>query len=412
MSAAAYRADRAAAVTSARMHKKYGGQMRALWASLCNPLEQFTGITFVGDSITWGKTLPDNGPSAPAAQTLQTQRDIFASSSYVNRFKRFIGDQFFDGVAPVLSNWSYSSGGQSTATYTRNIKLYPGQAPFVTTITGASVSVLDSNTPSAVLGYRYILADGMPAGGGSIDVSFPFTGNKFTVWYSSIAADSTDYELYVDGALIGQYPTLAGDANGLSREHTFPYVRNKIVKIKLKRTNASTNQRVHLEAIEIPKTCRITNQGISGTSARQVKAYCFGQYGPTMVQPEDNYFFVQLGTNDRLPVAGIATPFPNGMLTFSKLLGDVVAGINPAQNKVIMMCAGPAVLDAQPDYTFAMRDVRNAIDGLSREGALDFIDHFGMMQPYQAARILTDGLHPNTFGHEIMCANIANALMG
>lgn len=411
MSAAASRNEFAAATAAANARHKYGGQLAALAKALSNPLEQMTGITFIGDSITWGKTLPDNGPSAPAAQTLATQRDVFASSSYVNRFKRFVGAQWFDGAAPVLTNWDYSSGGESTATYTRNIKLYPGQSPFVTTLEGASLSVMDLDTAGAVLGSRYVLADGnTTADPRKVEVSFPFTGTTFTLWYTSISADSTFYELFVDDVLIGTYQTNNGDQNGLSRTHTFPYVRNKTVKIRLKRTDNVGNERLHLEAIEIPKTCRITNQGISGTTCRQYLAYCFGAYGPTVVQPDDNFYFVQLGTNDRLPTAQYH--LANGVLTFSKLLGQLVTNLDPAANKVVMMCAGPAVADSPPAYTFAMRDVRNAIDGIARDGAMDFIDHFGMMQPYQTGRILTDGLHPNVFGHGLMCANITNALMG
>jgi lysophospholipase L1-like esterase len=347
----------------------------------------------------------------PSAQTLQTQRDVFASSSFVNRFKRFIGAQFFDGVAPVLSNWSYSSGGESTATYTRNIKLYPGQGKFVTTVEGASVAVTESATPGAVLGYRYMLADGnTTVDPRKLEVSFSFTGTSFTLWYTSISADSTDYELYIDEVLFGTYSTLNGDQNALSRVHTFPYIRNKTVRIRLKRTNNVGNKRLHLEAIEIPKTCRITNQGISGTTVRQYLAYCFGAYGPTVVQPDENFYFVQLGTNDRLPTAPYNVP--NGVLSFSKLMGDMLVNLKPAENNIVMMCAGPAVADAPPALTFAMRDVRNAIDGIARDVGLDFIDHFGMMQPYIPARILSDGLHPNAFGHQLMCANITNALIG
>jgi lysophospholipase L1-like esterase len=393
--------------------KAFGGQLRALMKSLSNPFEQFVGITFIGDSITWGKTLLDNGTGTPAAQTLATQRDVFASSSFVNQFKRYIGAQFFDGAAPVLSNWSYSSGGQSTATYSRTLQLYPGQAPFVLNTSGASVTGSDTATSTALLGYRYILADGNTTGTSMIELLINgFTGSEFTLVYTSIATDSTDYELRVDGVLIGQYGTNAGagsDANQLRRTHTFGYVRNKTISIRLKRTDAVGNKRLHLEAIEIPKKVRITNQGISGTTAINYVAYCFGAYGPTVAPADESYFFVQLGTNDR-----VATQtnygLPMGVLSFRKRMSDLIGLLTPATNKVIMMVANPVTTEASGAGQFTMQRVRNVITDLASANNLDLIDNYAAFREFDLPSVLADGLHPNEAGHGIFARNIIRAL--
>lgn len=99
---------------------RFGGQVKRLKESLLG--NGFTGITFIGDSITWG-TGTGQGPSPiPRNGTLADPRDNFSSESFVNNFKRYVGDTFLPGVAPVLTNWPSSPSGQSIAEYVRGGK--------------------------------------------------------------------------------------------------------------------------------------------------------------------------------------------------------------------------------------------------------------------------------------------------
>jgi len=67
----------------------FGGQLSRLKASLTNPLEQFTGIVFIGDSITWGSgNTGEQAPTDPRDGTLSDPRDYFGTSSYVNIIKK------------------------------------------------------------------------------------------------------------------------------------------------------------------------------------------------------------------------------------------------------------------------------------------------------------------------------------
>lgn len=98
----------------------YGGQLGRLKQSLMSP--GFTGITFVGDSITWG-TGTMQGPSPnPRTGTLADPRDLFSSESFVNNFKRFIGEVFVSGARAKISNWPSSPRGESIVEFDNSVK--------------------------------------------------------------------------------------------------------------------------------------------------------------------------------------------------------------------------------------------------------------------------------------------------
>lgn len=390
--------------------KAFGGQLRKLHASLCNPLEQLTGVVLMGDSITWGRTIPGQ-VFDPRNGTLADARDVFSTPTWANEVKRHIGAQFFAGAAPTLSNWSTSPSGQSTATYEKTLLLFPGQAPFTTTMAGPSVKATTAQTAAAVLGSRYLLADAGGAGN-MIEVSFPFTGTEFTIIYTCISGSMNDYDLLVDGVLQGRYSTEEGrTANGFRRTHTFPYVRNKTVTIRVNRTGLSAgNRELQLEAIEVKKRCTITNQGIIGTTCSAYLAYALsGDFGPVAITPTDNFAFVQLGTNDRGRQQATNRSLPQGVLTFRQKLGEVLSKLTPLAD-VILMCANPAVDESTASFSFNMSEARNAIAGLAKEKGVDMIDNYAAFQGFNLALVLADGLHPNEIGHGIFARNIIRSL--
>lgn len=387
----------------------YGGQLRALHKSLCNPLEQQTTIGLWGDSKTWGLALPENAISTPRNGTLADPRDNFASESWANQFKRFIGARYFDGVAPTLSNWSYSSAGQSTATYQRTIDLYPNLSPFSTALTGTA-SNTDNSSAGSLLGYQNQI--GITQTGATAELTFQFTGTTFNLVFSSItAASSADYELFVDGVSQGTFQTYTGAlANQQRRTHTFGYVRNKTVKIAARYPAAGTGgvAYLYLEAIEILKACTIVNQGIIGTTAYNYNTYMFGGFGPSIITSDLNYVFVQLGTNDR----GNNAPShnqPNGTNNFKRNMTTLLGRITPTAG-VILMNASPAANESPSTYSFDMQAVRNVIDQLGSDNALDVIDNYTIFAGVDLGSVLADGLHENLLGHSMVASNIINAL--
>ena len=385
----------------------FGGQLQKLKYSLSNPLEQFTGIVFIGDSITWGRTLVENSAFDPRDGTLSDPRDNFFSPSFVNEFKRYIGSQYAGGGNPILSNWPTSPSGEALVEYTTQHILYPKDGDFTLTSVGPLIAADEVKTVASISGYQHRLSDGNVNGTSYQSITFNFTGDSFTLSFGCLESNATYYNLYVDGVLQGTYSTHAGidgfvdNTSDNRRTHTFPYVRNKQIEIRTNRNGENTgNRRLRLEGIIIDKKIRITNQGINGTSAKKYVANIL--LGNTSgdgeaLRTEDNYVFVQLGTNDRL----IEKNKPKGQNEFKSSLKSLLDKVTPLSD-VILMCANPVTKEETNVYSFSMQQARDVIYSIAKENGLDMIDNFTIFDGIDMSAVTTDGIHPNTVGHKII----------
>lgn len=388
----------------------FGGQLSRLKASLTNPLEQFTGIVFIGDSITWGSgNTGEQAPTDPRDGTLSDPRDYFGTSSYVNIIKRYIGEKYFFGAAPELSNWPASPSGESIVQYNRQHILFPQNGFFTTTSSGPSVSVSRAPTSGALLGYQMSLADGNSAGTSSHTLAFNFTGTAFTLSFGVAPEAGLDYELIVDGVSRGVFTTSAGEdgltyGNDRRRLHTFPYVRNKKIELKTKRRAGVANTlSFRPEAILIDKKVRIMNQGINGATSVSYRLYNLpgNNFGDGVaVGADDNYVFCQLGTNDRI----IPNNRPPGVNEFVANYDLLVAAIQPLAD-VILMAANPSSDESPLKYSFTMQDVRGVIYRAAKARSLDMIDNYTAMCRLNPRATANDGLHPDPFGYGLMARN-------
>lgn len=390
----------------------FGGQLAKLKESLSNPLEQYIGIVFVGDSITWGRTLAQNSTTEPRDGTLSDPRDIFSSPSFVNEFKRYIGAAYTGGSSPTLSNWSASPSGESIAEYTKRHVVYPKDGAFSLATTGTSASSSEVATSASISGYQWRLSVAS-TGTGVHELAFNFTGNEFTLSFASTANNNLDYELFVDGISKGVFSTTPNGTNILvgnnnQRKHTFSYVRNKQIKIVTKQTAEVGLNYLRIEGLIIDKKIKISNQGINGATSKSYKTYNLtgNTYGDgEAIGAQDNYVFVQLGTNDRI----INTSTPKGELAFKLNLKSVIDSITPLAD-VILMCANPVTNESDTTYSFTMQEARNVIYQLAKENNLDMIDNYAMFREMNLDMVLADGLHPNETGHGIIARNIINSL--
>lgn len=254
-----------------------GGQLSRLKMALLDQNVPFTGIAFIGDSITWG-TGTLQGPSpAPRNGTLADPRDNLVSQSYVNNLKRYLGETFMPEAKASISNWSSSPAGES---------------------------IVEFSTPT--------------------------------------------------------------------------------------------------------KSVRISNQGINGAStssylARNLVASVDG--GNFALMRDDNFVFVQLGTNDR----GMS---PRNPQTAKALTESLVAMVNKLkqQSEVILMCANPSTVEPKTVYRFGMDSVRSATMQAANICGVDFIDNYAAFEGLDLAAYLADGLHPNVSGHRIIADNIQRAI--
>ena len=300
----------------------FGGQLEKLKYALSNPLEQFTGIALVGDSITWGLGATGNPTDYNTGRdgTLSDIRDNYASLSWANELKRYIGKKYMGNVTPTLSNWSASPSGQAIATFVKQHILYPIGGDFSLSNTGTIFFQESKSTSQSLSGWQFNTTIESSRVGETV-LGFNFTGTEFTLSFDTVGVASMDYELFVDGVSQGVFTTAPGGTivTGYDnrRTHTFPYVRNKLIEIKTRKTAYVGYQTLRIGGIIINKTVRITNQGIIGTKAYYYKLR--NMTGNTSgdgvaVDNKDNFIFCQLGSNDRL----IESAYAKGTNEFKK----------------------------------------------------------------------------------------------
>ena len=389
----------------------FGEQLSRLKQSLANPLEQVTGIVFVGDSITWGRTLPDNAIFNPRNGTLSDPRDNFVSKSFVNEFKRYIGSQYAFGATPTLFNWQASPSGEAVVEYTTQNILYPRHGDFSLTTVGSNMTVAEVQSSTSLTGYQLQLNDLLFSGGGSHTIKFKFTGDEFDLSFGIVNGEECWYDLLVDGQLIGSYLNAVGvdgftPGNDRRRRHTFPYIRDKFVEIRTNRNGDTTiYKRLRIEAIIVNKRIRITNQGIIGATTDSYKSLNITLGQGEAITKYDNYVFCQLGTNDRI----ISTNKPRGANTYRKNLQEVIDTIQPLSD-VILMCANPAENESVSTYSFNMQNVRNVVYRTAKDNNIDMIDNHAIFNGMNVIDFTSDGLHPNTLGHSLIARNIINSL--
>jgi len=404
---------------TARAHC-FGGQLRKLRRALGDPFQQYTGIVFIGDSITWGTGATGTNNPDPRDGTLSDPRDYFATASFVNEFKRYIGQRYAPLASPILSNHPASPSGESNAEYQREVIMYPRYGEIsVTQAAGASMSITDVFNSSIPGGGQLRLSNGNNAIPSSHEVSFSFTGTAFRVVFSCVQADSTFYELLVDGVSQGTFSMKAGAAAtsgtvtdgqvGAYYDHTFAFVRNKTITIRTQRNGETGSRIARFNAIRILKRIVIKNQGINGSAARTYGPNNLsGSFGDGVaVEATDSFVFCQLGTNDR-GIPG-ANQNPRGPNIFRRYL-DATLDYLSADIGLILMCSPQTSNENPAQYWLNMTDIRDTIIREADQRQVDFIDNFSIFDSVDMTVATSDGLHPNNFGYALMAQNIINAL--
>lgn len=392
----------------------FGDQLSNMKYALSNPLEQYMSIVFLGDSITWGLGATGNPADYNTGRdgTLSDIRDNFNSLSWVNTFKRYIGANYMRNASPILSNHPSSTGGQSIVEYNRQISLYPFGGDFSLVSDGVGATVLERPLASSLLG-RQLVLNVQSAQQGEHVVSFNFTGKEFTISYDSVDT-SMDYNLLVDGVSQGVFSTAPGvDGNVLGsdnrRTHTFDYVKDAVIEIKTSKTSLVGLQTLRIAGVLINKRIRISNQGLIGLKAFNYAARTFpgnSNGDGVSIEPDDNYVFVQLGTNDRI----ISTDYAKGVNAFKSNLSNLVNLIKNNNRQIVLMVSNPAANENPSTFSFTMQDVRNAVYQLAKANEMDMVDNFSIYGNMNIADYTTDLLHLNDYGNKIMARNIINSL--
>lgn len=396
-----------------------GGQLARMRQALSDPFFQFVGIVLGGDSITWGSGTGENLPFDPRNGTLKDPRDSHNPDSYVNIFKRYVGKHYAGNVAPILSNFPYSPQGESISTYIKPYIMVPEGPGFTVQVRGAAFSQSKVAAATTTSKWQYRYTDQNTAGTSYAEIAWTMTGKSFTLHLSCVANQGLNYEVFVndvsygvfgnfEGAAIDGGGTMVSPSNNNPVTHTFPFTRNARIRIRTQRNGTQgTSQVLRIDAIILNKTIRIANQGINGTTARNYTVYAMGPSAPgfsgtTAIQPDDSFFTIQLGSNDRGMNAAPQTP-----TTFQQEMENLI-GFVPAGCEPIILCANPA--KDTPGALLTMADIRASLQQLARRRGIDFVDNYAAWGEADPYALSNDGLHPNPQGFQIMAQNLIRSM--
>lgn len=409
----------------AKFHRNGGNQLKDLKDRLADPLCQFIGIAFIGDSITWGSGATGTGTGLPPRDgTLSDPRSTYGAPSFVNQFKRYIRDNYKkgEGFEEIVSNWPASTVGESTVLY-QNIELmYPRYGQFTVAQIGASQPPNDLQTNNSPSGMILSLNNTVGAAQYGHSISFPFTGTRFTLSIRTSTGGATDafIDVLVNGVLVPAYTNfsvqpgnngLVDDVNNFDQklEFTIPYVKDGTVMIRSNRNGLAGTRLLSVTCLRVPRHVRITNQGIIGTTtvsylANNMDGNTSGDGVATV--GTDLFVFMQLGTNDRAWTTGR----PRGSNQYEVNLNAILDNAAMTGKGTILMAANPAADEDPAVYPFHMQEVRNIIYRVARDRSLDMIDNYSIFLGLDNATYTADGLHPNDYGHSMIARNIINSL--
>lgn len=393
--------------------KKYvfGEQLAKLKYALSNPLEQFMSIVFIGDSITWGVGATGNPTDYNTGRdgTLSDIRDKYASKSWVNNFKRYIASKYLFNASATLSNWYASASGESIAEYKKETKLFPYGGDFTVSTSGTMYTNPAVATSANSLCGSQLYVNVESSKDGVMSLEFPFTGKEFTLSYDAVV-NGMDYELLVDGESQGIYSTESATVTyDKRRTHTFNYVKNKLIQIKTVKTAYEGVQTLKVGGIIVNKTIKISNQGIIGATTRSYMTNMLEgntKGDGVAISDEDKYLFVQLGTNDRIIVSGVA----KGVNEYKNNLKALINMITQSDRDIVLMCANPAANENPATYSFNMQEVRNITYQVAKELGIDMVDNYSIFGDDSIANYTSDLLHLNDYGNTIVSRNLINAL--
>jgi len=404
------------------LYHPYGGGLNRLKKALTDVLNQYVGVVWIGDSITWGSgNQPECAPFDPRNGTLKDPRDWFGTNSYVNNMRRYLIDQYLPGSTVTVEGWEQSPWGHPIVKAVKDIVTMPIGNEFSRTIIGSTVTITDEASPSLPAKWRLLISNGNTVDGDNAygSVSFKFTGSSFRLHLGCVNDTASDYQIFIDGASIGRFSTADGatidngeleDNSSGTRTHTFPFVSNALVEIRALRPllpGGSPTKVLRIHGLIIPKTLRLTNNGINGSSLYSYRLYnlpptCWTYSESCAVNAGDQFCFVQLGTNDRGTIRGPQTT--NYIQTEAKNLLDAI----PSYCVPILMVSNPAI--PVVGANLQQSDIRNALHMVARERAVDFVDNYGIFQGMDRLAYAKDQLHPNQWGYSVMATNIIKAL--
>lgn len=238
-------------------------------------------------------------------------------------------------------------------------------------------------------------------------IKFRFFGDHLAIIHAK-TANSGILDIFVDGVKVGALDGYGASASYGNEKNvtglSLSYHDVEIVETGT-RNASSGGYYVYVEALKIPKTAIVKNWGISG-----INSSFLPDNQTSLVSSDDDIVIVQVGTNDR---HNHATP-----ATGKIHIREFVKYVRSLGSDVVIMSAN-AVSPANDNDTmrkFKMNDVDQRARELSQEQGTIFISNYRATLQYvidtgiNINDILSDGLHLNDLGHQVLFENVISGL--
>lgn len=375
---------------------------QTLYESLSNPLCN-VNIKLVGDSITWGVGATGTTAGSNTGTLLTAIRnttDASVSPTWANLLSHYLLSTFSGGNINHEGLGVVSAESSSVATFSRHAGLFnfkdsSGKVYSDNEVmAGVEIDATTfSNEEFIDLGYQ----------GSSTysEFSFNVKASSFDIYYATLShGDPSSYffSVYIDGVFKERVALYSYPAKG-NQVKTITLPNGNMHKITIK-NESTVNKSARLQYIEISKKISIANDGISGSTSY---SWLTSVKMADSVKPDDDYVFIQLGTNDRIKNSR------NSKSLLARNLKALVGIANTNTNgkaKFIIMAANDVTQNELPDsssYFMSMRDVNGIVKAVASSLDLPFISHYEntVQHKLDGTVVLSDGLHPNDFGHRL-----------
>lgn len=386
--------------------------IKQLYDDLHNPLMSVR-IKLVGDSITWGFKASGESVADPRAGKITDPRnttDAAISPSWANLLSRYLLTAFSNGAITHAANGLAYADSANTVTVSRNANLFSFYNKRLDkTYTSAEAVAQVGTSTTSETGEYFDLTTLTNTDDKPTELSFYTNADTFTLVYAELALlNASDYkvEILIDDVSHEVFSPYAA-TNAFNKRKV---VIGQAGKHKITIRNITTGFYGHfrLQGIELARRLSVKNDGIIGSST---KSWLSTVKLSDSIASNDDYVFVQLGTNDRVKSANIT------LSDTAKNLRTIVSNISTITSdnaKVIMMSANAVTqTETNPDvFRFNMRDLNNCIKNVASDLGLPFISNYEqtLQTKLDGTVFLADGLHPNDVGYRIMFNNIKDAV--
>lgn len=385
-----------------------------LYDDLHNPLMNVK-IRFVGDSITWGYKASGESTKDPRTGRITDARNTTEaanSPSWANLLTRYLLTSFSKGaLVHTGRSLVYSEDLQIiTVSKDANLLSFYNSVNDVTYTNNEMIAKIGASTTS-VTGEYIDLKSNPSRDDKPTELSFYTNASSFTLIYAELklsTADDYKVQILIDDVLKETFsPYSAANTFNIRKSVSTGLTGRHKITIR----NITTNYYGHfrLQGIEHNRRVSTVNDGNIGSTT---KSWLTSIKLSDSIESDDDYVFVQLGTNDRVASAEIS------IADSAKNLRTIVSDIYSMTNnnaKIIMMCAN-AVTQTEMSldvFSYGMRELNSNIKKLADELQLPFISHYEntMSAKLDGILFLADGLHPNDVGYRMAYDLIKDAII-